>query len=81
VSVKIETCGFEENNLKLTSALSTLKGKDCLKRRITDQHSIPKFISHNELAVGAYNLLSEYQLSISCSHDLGLHESGKILNV
>jgi hypothetical protein len=77
VSVKIETCGSGENDSKLTSALSTLKGKDCLKRRIADQHSIPRFISHNELAVGAYKLLSEYQLSISCSHDLGLHEKEK----
>ncbi len=77
MSVKIETCGYKENDLKLTSALSSLKGKDCLKRRIADQHSNPKFISHNELAVGAYKLLSEYQLSISCSHDLGLHEKEK----
>jgi hypothetical protein len=55
----------------------TAEGKDCLKKRIPDRNSIPRFISHNELAVGVGKRLSECKLSICCSHDLGLHDKWK----
>jgi hypothetical protein len=60
-------------------SLINTEGKECFKRRIRDGHSIPRFISHKELAVRAGKLLSEDQLIVSCSHDLGLRTHSRLL--
>jgi hypothetical protein len=80
VSMKIETCGLlGQMTVNCDLSLINTEGKDCFKRRIRDGHSIPRFISHKELAVHAGKLLSEDQLIVNCSHDLGLRTYSRLL--
>ncbi len=78
--MKIEASGSDGPlTVKCSLSLINTEGEDCFKRTITNLQSIPRFISHEELTADASKLLSEGQLSVSCTYEQGLKTHSQLL--
>ena len=81
VSMKLESCSSGwPMNVTCDLSLINTEGEDCFKRRTTDGHSIPRFISHEELTVNVGKLLSGDQLIVSCLFKLGPKVHSQLLH-